>query len=115
MSAEYLFASLRSFSASDNELALSRSKSDRFGNAVLLKVKSAVGIDGMAVVSMSLGGSIETDDRMDERSGAVGLSGLVAGEARGERNLGMMTTSGSSVASAELTSGVGVAPKRDGG
>lgn len=116
LSPEYLLASLRSFSANDNELALSRSKSDRLCNgAVLLNVKSAVGDDVMAVDSMSFVGSIEVDDRMEERSGAVGFRGLVAGEARGERIFGMMTTSGSSVASAELISGVVAAPKRDGG
>lgn len=69
----------------------------------------------MAVDSMSFG-SIEVDDRKDVRSDAVGLSGLVTGEARGERMFGMMTTSGSSVASAGVTSGVVAAtPKRDGG
>lgn len=112
-----MLASLRSLSASDSELALSRSKSDRLGNAVLLKVKSAVGdCDGMAVVdSLSLGSIDVVDDRMEERSGAVGFRGLVAGDARGDRIFGMMTTSGSSVASDELTSGEVEEPKRDGG
>lgn len=73
----------------------------------LLNVKSAVGDDakafvvdvlvvGVAPVISSAFVELADGVRVEVRSGAVGLRGLVAGETRGDRSLGMITTSGSS-------------------
>lgn len=74
---EYLFASLRNLSANDNELALSRSNSDRFEALGRCSVKSAVG-EWADVVAAASAAPTNAGDSL-ERS-RCNFNGLVLGD-----------------------------------